>query len=85
MLSKDYISQLVSICSELDKIDLPHDSVANEERLKLIEKISTLVKSDQKQSQKTIVEISQLLAHFQEVTDTRLNILEFAKNISQKT
>ena len=85
MLSKDYISQLVSICSELDRIDLPHDSVAYEERLKLIEKISVLVKNDQKQSQKTIEEISQLLAHLQEVTDTRLNILEFAKNISPKT
>jgi hypothetical protein len=45
MLSKDFISQLVSICSELEKIDLPSDQVAYEKRLKLIENISALVKT----------------------------------------
>lgn len=88
MLSKDFISQLVSICSELEKIDLPSDTVAYEKRLRLIENISTLLKNhsqnDQKHSQKTVEEISQLLADLQEITDNRLNILEFTKNISPK-
>ena len=88
MLSKDFISQLVSICSELEKIDLPSDTVAYEKRLRLIQNISALLKNysqnDQKQSQKIVEEISQLLADFQKVTDNRLNILEFAKNISPK-
>ena len=88
MLSKDFISQLVSICSELEKIDLPSDTVAHEIKLKLIENISALLKNhsqnDQKQSQKIVKEISQLLADLQEVTDNRLSILEFTKNISPK-
>ena len=88
MLSKDFISQLVSICSELENINLPSDTVAYEKRLRLIENISALLKNhsqnDQKQSQKIVEEISQLLADFQKVTDNRLNILEFAKNISPK-
>ena len=88
MLSKDFISQLVSICSELEKVDLPSDTVAYEKKLKLIENISALLKShsqnDQKQSQKIVEEISQLLADLQEITDNRLNILEFTKNISPK-
>ena len=88
MLSKDFISQLVSICSELEKIDLPSDTVAYEKRLRLIENISALLKKnsqdDQKQSQKIVEEISQLLADLQEVTDNRLSILEFTKNISPK-
>jgi len=88
MLSKDFISQLVSICSELENIDLPSDTVAFEKRLRLIQNISALLKNysqnDQKQSQKIVEEISQLLADFQKVTDNRLNILEFAKNISPK-
>jgi phenylpyruvate tautomerase PptA (4-oxalocrotonate tautomerase family) len=88
MLSKDFISQLVSICSELENIDLPSDTVAYEKRLRLIENISALLKNhsqnDQKQSQKIVEEISQLLADLQEITDNRLNILEFTKNISPK-
>jgi phenylpyruvate tautomerase PptA (4-oxalocrotonate tautomerase family) len=88
MLSKDFISQLVSICSELEKIDLPSDTVAYEKKLKLIENISALLKNhsqyDQKQSQKIVKEISQLLADLQEVTEHRLSILEFTKNISPK-
>jgi len=88
MLSKDFISQLVSICSELENINLPSDTVAYEKRLRLIQNISALLKNysqnDQKQSQKIVEEISQLLADFQKVTDNRLNILEFAKNISPK-
>ena len=88
MLSKDFISQLVSICSELENIDLPSDTVAYEKRLRLIENISALLKyhsqNDQTQRQKIVEEISQLLADFQKVTDNRLNILEFAKNISPK-
>ena len=88
MLSKDFISQLVSICSELEKVDLPSDTVAYEKKLKLIENISTLLKNhsqyDQKQGQKILEEIAQLLADLQEVTDNRLNILEFTKNISPK-
>jgi len=88
MLSKDFISQLVSICSELEKVDLPSDSIAHEKRLRLIEKISALLKKnsqhDQKQSKKILDEISQLLADLQEVTNSRLNLLEFAKNISPK-
>ena len=88
MLSKDFISQLVSICSELENIDLPGDTVAYEKRLRLIENISALLKNhsqnDQKQSQKIVEEISQLLADLQEITDNRLNILEFTKNISPK-
>ena len=88
MLSKDFISQLVSICSELEKVDLPSDTVAYEKRLRLIENISALLKknsqNDQKQSQKIVEEISQLLADLQEVTDNRLSILEFTKNISPK-
>jgi len=88
MLSKDFISQLVSICSELENIDLPSDTVAYEKRLRLIQNISALLKNysqnDQKQSQKIVEEISQLLAELQKVTDNRLNILEFAKNISPK-
>ena len=36
MLSKDFISQLVSICSELEKVDLPSDTVAYEKRLRLL-------------------------------------------------
>jgi len=88
MLSKDFISQLVSICSELENIDLPSDTVAYEKRLRLIQNISALLKNysqnDQKPSQKIVEEISQLLADFQKVTDNRLNILEFAKNISPK-
>ena len=86
MLSKDFISQLVSICSELDNLNLPSDTVAYEKKLKLIEEISALLKThsqnDQKQSQKIVEEISQLLADLQEVTDDRLSILEFTKNIS---
>jgi len=86
MLSKDFTSQLVSICSELEKIDLPSDTVAYEKKLKLIETISALLKNqsqnDQKQGQKIVEEIAQLLGDLQEVTDNRLNILEFAKNIS---
>ncbi len=88
MLSKDFISQLVSICSELEKADVPSDTVAYEKRLRLIEIISALLKNhsqnDQKQSQKIVEEISQLLADLQEITDNRLNILEFTKNISPK-
>ena len=88
MLSKDFISQLVPICSELDKVDLPSDTVAYEKKIKLIEKISALLKNhsqnDQKQSQKIVKEISKLLADLQEVTDNRLSILEFTKNISPK-
>ena len=88
MLSKDFISQLVSICSELDKVDLPSDTVAYEKRLRLIENISALLKyhsqNDQTQRQKIVEEISQLLADLQEITGNRLNILEFAKNISPK-
>ena len=88
MLSKDFIIQLDSICSELENIDLPSDTVAYEKRLRLIQNISALLKNysqnDQKQSQKIVEEISQLLADFQKVTDNRLNILEFAKNISPK-
>ena len=88
MLSKDFISQLVSICSELEKVDLPSDTIAHEKRLRLIEKISALLKKnsqhDQKQSKKILDEISQLLADLQEVTNSRLNLLEFAKNISPK-
>ena len=88
MLSKDFISQLVSICSELDKLNLPSDTIAYEKKLKLIEEISALLKThsqnDQKQSQTIVEEISQLLADLQEVTDTRLGILEFTKNISPK-
>ena len=88
MLSKDFISQLVSICSELENIDLPSDTVAYEKRVRLIENISTLLKNhsqnDQKHSQKTVEEISQLLADLQEIADNRLNILEFTKNISPK-
>ena len=88
MLSKDFISQLVSICSELENINSPSDTVAYEKRLRLIQNISALLKNysqnDQKQSQKIVEEISQLLAEFQKVTDNRLNILEFAKNISPK-
>ena len=88
MLSKDFISQLVSICSELENIDLPSDTVAYEKRLRLIENISALLKNhsqnDQKQSQKIVEEISQLLADLQKVTEYRVSILEFAKNISPK-
>ena len=88
MLSKDFISQLVSICSELENIDLPSDTVPYEKRLRLIETISALVKNhsqyDQKQSRKILAEITQLLADLQEVTDHRLSILEFTKNISPK-
>ena len=88
MLSKDFISQLVSICSELETIDLPSDTVAYEKKLKLIENISALLKNhsqnDQKQSQKVLEEISHLLADLQEVTDNRLSILKFTKNISPK-
>jgi phenylpyruvate tautomerase PptA (4-oxalocrotonate tautomerase family) len=88
MLSKDFISQLVSICSELEKIDLPSDTVAYEKKLKLIENISALLKNhsqnDQKQSQKIVEEISQLLADLQEVIEHRLSILEFTKNITPK-
>ena len=88
MLSKDFISQLVSICSELENIDLPSDTVAYEKRLRLIQNISALLKNysqnDQKQIQKIVEEISQLLADLQEVTNSRLNLLEFAKNISPK-
>jgi len=88
MLSKDFISQLVSICSELEKIDLPSVTVAYEKKLKLIENISALLKNhsqnDQKQSQKILEEISQLLADLQEVIEHRLSILEFTKNISPK-
>ena len=88
MLSKDFISQLVSICSELENIDLPSDTVAYEKRLRLIENISTLLKNhsqnDQKQSQKIVEEISQLLADLQEVIEHRLSILEFTKNITPK-
>jgi phenylpyruvate tautomerase PptA (4-oxalocrotonate tautomerase family) len=88
MLSKDFISQLVSICSELEKIDLPSDTVAYEKRLRLIENISALLtnhsQNDKKQSQKIVKEISQSLADLQEVTDNRLSILEFTKNISPK-
>ena len=88
MLSKDFISQLVSICSELEKINLPSETVAYEKRLRLIENISTLLKNhsqnDQKQSQKLVEEISKLLADLQEITDNRLDILEFTKNISPK-
>ena len=88
MLSKDFISQLVSICSELDKVDLPSDTIAYEKKLKLIENISALLKNhsqnDQKQSQKLVEEISQSLADLQEVTEHRLSILEFTKNISPK-
>jgi len=88
MLSKDFISQLVSICSELEKIDFPSDTVAYEKKLKLIENISALLKNhsqnDQKQSQKIVEEISQLLADLQEVIEHRLSILEFTKNISPK-
>jgi hypothetical protein len=88
MLSKDFISQLVSICSELEKIDLPSDTVAYEKRLRLTENISALLKNhsqnDQKQSQKIVKEISLLLADLQEATDNRLSILEFTKNISPK-
>jgi phenylpyruvate tautomerase PptA (4-oxalocrotonate tautomerase family) len=88
MLSKDFISQLVSICSELEKIDLSSDTVAYEKKLKLIENISALLKNhsqnDQKQSQKIVEEISHLLADLQEVIEHRLSILEFTKNISPK-
>ena len=88
MLSKDFISQLVSICSELEKVDLPSDTIAYEKKLKLIENISALLKNhsqnDQKQSQKLVEEISQSLADLQEVTEHRLSILEFTKNISPK-
>ena len=88
MLSKDFISQLVSICSELEKVDLPSGTVAYEKRLRLIENIPALLKKnsqrDQKQSQKIVEEISQLLADLQEVTDNRLNLLEFTKNITPK-
>ena len=88
MLSKDFISQLVSICSELENINLPSDTVAYEKRLRLIENISALLKNhsqiDQKQSQKIVKEISQLLADLQEVIEHRLSILEFTKNISPK-
>ena len=88
MLSKDFISQLVSICSELENIDLPSDTVAYDKRLRLIENISALLKNhsqnDQKQSQKIVEEISQLLADLQKVTEYRVSILEFAKNISPK-
>jgi len=88
MLSKDFISQLVSICSELENINLPSDTVAYEKRLRLIENISALLKNhsqyDQKQSQKIVEEISQLLADLQEVIEHRLSILEFTKNISPK-
>jgi len=67
---------------------LPSDTVAYEKRLRLIENISALLKNhsqnDQKQSQKIVEEISQLLADLQEITDNRLNILEFTKNISPK-
>ena len=88
MLSKDFISQLVSICSELENIDLPSDTVAYEKRLRLIENISALLKNhsqnDQKQRQKIVEEISQLLADLQEVTEYRLSILEFTNNISPK-
>jgi hypothetical protein len=88
MLSKDFISQLVSICSELENIDLPGDTVAYEKRLRLIENILALLKNhsqnDLKQSLKIVEEISQLLADLQEVTDNRLSILEFTKNISPK-
>ena len=88
MLSKDFISQLVSICSELEKVDLPSDTVAYEKRLRLIENISALLKknsqNDQKQSQKILEETSQLLADLQEVTNNRLNLLEFTKNITPK-
>jgi len=88
MLSKDFISQLVSISSELDTLNLPGDTVAYEKRLRLIENISALVKNhsqnDQKQSQKIVEEISQLLTDLQEVTEYRLSILEFTKNISPK-
>ena len=88
MLSKDFISQLVSICSELEEIDLPSDTVAYEKKLKLLENISALLKNhsqnDQKQSQKIVEEISHLLADLQEVTDNRLSILKFTKNISPK-
>ena len=88
MLSKDFISQLVSICSELENIGLPSDTVAYEKRLRLIENISALLKNhsqnDQKQSQKIVEEISQLLADLQKETEYRVSILEFAKNISPK-
>ena len=88
MLSKDFISQLVSICSELENINSPSDTVAYEKRLRLIENISALLKNhsqyDQKQSQKIVEEISHLLADLQEVTDNRLSILKFTKNISPK-
>lgn len=88
MLSKDFISQLVSICSELENIDLPSDTVAYEKRVRLIENISNLLKNnsqnDQKQSQNIVEEISQLLSDLQEITDNRLDILEFTKNISPK-
>ena len=86
MLSKDFISQLVSICSELENIDLPSDTVPYEKRLRLIETISALVKHhpqyDQKQSLKMVEEIYKLLADLPEVTDNRLSILEFMNNIS---
>ena len=88
MLSKDFISQLVSICLELDKINLPSDTIAHEKKLELIENISILVENnsqnDQKENQKIIEEISHLLADLQEVTDNKLNILSFTKNISPK-
>ena len=88
MLSKDFISQLVSICLELDKINLPSDTIAYEKKLELIENISILLENnsqnDQKENQKIIKEISHLVADLQQVTDNKLNILGFTKNISPK-
>lgn len=88
MLSQDLICQLVSISSELEAINLPHETVAYEQKLKIIENISTLLnkysQTDPKHSQRIIKDIFKLLIDLQEVTDNRLDILEFVRNISPK-
>ena len=88
MLSNDIIDQLVSISSKLDTILVSEDNIT-EEKISNLKNIITALSNRHPNLSKSDVQIliNQLqttLVELEEVTNNRIEVLDFVKNIAPK-
>jgi DNA-binding sugar fermentation-stimulating protein len=88
MLSNDIIDQLVSISSKLDSMIVSEYNIA-EEKISHLKNIIAALSDRHSESSKSDVQIliNQLqttLVELEEVTNNRIEVLDFVKNIAPK-
>jgi hypothetical protein len=88
MLSNDIIDQLVSISSKLDSMIVSEDNIT-EEKISHLKIIINALSDRHSESSKSDVQIliNQLqttLVELEEVTNNRIEVLDFVKNIAPK-